>query len=75
LNYGFVDTFNTSVRCKSCKLLNSFSFDSKQNKCIRCNSRLKEESIKLTMTYKENLFNQSKNQTYGSEWNNNDNKH
>lgn len=72
LTYNYIDTLNTSIRCSSCKLLNSFSFDTNRTTCIRCNFRLSQEDINNTIVYKENKFNQFKDQNYNNVWTKND---
>ena len=49
------DLENTSVRCINCNLLNSFSFNTSQTTCIRCNFNLLQEEIHSTEIYKKSL--------------------
>lgn len=52
---GQRDLENTSVRCIKCDLLNSFSFNTSQTTCIRCNFNLLQEDIQSTEIYKQAL--------------------
>lgn len=55
--YGARDLENTSVRCSKCNLINSFSFQTNQTTCIRCNSNLDSDEILAAERYKDSLRN------------------
>lgn len=57
ITYGVKDFEHTSVKCIHCNLYNSFSFNTKQTSCIRCNKKLIIDDITAAISYKETLSN------------------
>ena len=50
-----------SVRCHHCGLFNSFTFNTKQINCIKCNKILDREEVEASHIYRENTLNRTFN--------------
>lgn len=46
-----------SVRCYHCGLFNSFTFDTNQINCIKCNKVLNREEVAASHIYRDNASN------------------
>lgn len=46
-----------SVSCPKCRLFNSFSFSTKQTKCIKCNTNLDKNDVTASLCYQTSLQN------------------
>lgn len=58
-----------SVRCNNCKLFNSFSFNTNQTNCIKCNIKLDTEDVEASLMYQKTLQ-QGNFKNLNNPWNN-----
>jgi len=57
-----------SIKCHRCGLFNSFSFNTQQKKCIKCNCIFDINDIDASKIYRDNLKNKRYSSNYS--WNN-----